>query len=120
MSHQVGGMLDLPHGMCNAVLLPHVVRFNAEAYPDRFRPLADAMAVPDAATRPADELGPALADRIAALATSIGAPRTLGEIGVTEDDLPGFARHALDDACLTTNPRDVRETDVLAILKAAF
>jgi 1,3-propanediol dehydrogenase len=120
ISHQVGGMLDLPHGMCNAILLPHVVRFNAETLPDRFRPLAEAMGVPRALAMPDDEVGPALADRISSLATSIGAPRRLSEIGVTVADLPGFARQTLSDACLTTNPRSVLERDVQAILEAAF
>ena len=120
ISHQVGGMLDLPHGMCNAILLPHVVRFNAELIPGRFRPLASAMGVPGAAVLPDQEIGAALADRISDLATSIGAPRRLSEIGVTVDDLPGFAKQTLCDACLTTNPRDVLEPDVQAILEAAF
>lgn len=120
ISHQVGGMLDLPHGMCNAVLLPHVVRFNAATDPDRFRALAEAMGVTRAPVLPADEVGEALADRISVLATSIGAPRTLAEIGVTEADLAGFAVQTLGDACLTTNPRAVSESDVLSILKAAL
>ena len=40
MSHQVGGQLDAPHGVVNAVLLPHVIMFNAEVSPERFVPLA--------------------------------------------------------------------------------
>ena len=120
ISHQIGGMLDLPHGMVNAVLLPHVVRFNAEQDPGRFRDLGQALGVPDAARRPGDEVGEALAQTIADLAADVGAPRTLGEIGVAEADLPAFARQTLCDACLTTNPRDVSEADVTAILRAAL
>lgn len=120
ISHQVGGMLDLPHGMCNAILLPHVVRFNAHALPERFRPLAEAMGVPDAGRRPADEVGDGLAERIGELAAAIGAPRRLRDIGVTEAHLTGFAVQTLSDACLTTNPRAVTESDVLGILRAAL
>ena len=120
ISHQIGGMLDLPHGMVNAVLLPHVVRFNAEQDPGRFRDLGQALGVPDAARRLGDEVGEALAQTIADLAADVGAPRTLGEIGVAEADLPAFARQTLCDACLTTNPRDVSEADVTAILRAAL
>ena len=54
------------------------------------------------------------------MAASIGAPRRLSEIGVTESDLAAFARQTLDDACLTTNPREVDEGDVSAILRAAL
>lgn len=120
ISHQIGGRLDLPHGMLNAVLLPHVVRFNAEHDPERFRPLAEVLGVPHACRLPRDEVGDALAEQIAALATSIGAPASLRSIGVTEADLPSFARQTLHDACLTTNPRDVGEADVMAILRAAL
>ena len=120
ISHQIGGVLDLPHGMLNAVLLPHVVRFNAVAAPDRFRRLAGALGVPDAAGLADDEVGDALAGQIAALAGAIGAPSRLADIGVRLEHLPAFARQTLDDACLTTNPRAVSEADVTAILQAAF
>ena len=120
ISHQIGGLLDLPHGMLNAILLPHVVRFNAAADPRRFRPLAQALGVRDAARLPDDEVGDALAREISELATAIGAPRTLAEIGVTPQDLPGLARSTLDDACLTTNPRGICEADVREILQVAF
>lgn len=120
ISHQIGGALDLPHGMLNAILLPHVVRFNAGSEPARFRRLAEALGVVDAALLPADEVGDALAVQIADLANAIGAPRRLGDIGVTLAHLPAFARQTLCDACLTTNPRDVSEADVMAILEAAL
>jgi alcohol dehydrogenase class IV len=120
ISHQIGGMLDLPHGTCNAVLLPHVVRFNAEHDPSRFRPLGQALGLPDAGLVADDEIGDQVAQRISAIATSIGAPRSLSEIGVTAQDLPALAAQTLCDACLTTNPRDVSEADVLRLLRAAL
>ena len=120
ISHQIGGMLDLPHGMLNAVLLPHVVRFNAELDPRRFRDLGCALGVRDADLLPDDEVGEALAQEIAHLASSIGAPRRLSELGVVETDLASFARQTLRDACLTTNPREVSEADVPALLRAAL
>ena len=120
ISHQIGGELDLPHGMLNAILLPHVVRFNAEDDPTRFRALATALGVPGAATLVDDEVGDALAQRISALATSIGAPRRLRDIGVLEGHLAAFAAQTMCDACLTTNPRAVSEQDVLVLLRAAL
>lgn len=120
ISHQIGGALDLPHGMLNAILLPHVVRCNAATDPGRFRPLAEALGVPEASGLPQDEVGDALASCISELATSIGAPRTLHEIGVVPSDLPAFARQTLCDACLTTNPRPVTEDDIAGILRAAL
>jgi alcohol dehydrogenase class IV len=120
ISHQIGGALDLPHGMLNAILLPHVVRFNARQSPERFRPLAEALGVAGAARLPTDEIGEALALSIRELAVSIGAPQDLRSIGVVPGDLPLVARQTGQDACLTTNPRDVCELDVMAILEAAL
>lgn len=120
ISHQIGGVLDLPHGMLNAVLLPHVVRFNARGDAERFRPLASALGVLGAERMAADEVGEALAEQISVVAAAVGAPRTLSEIGVRPSDLAAFARQTLCDACLTTNPRDVLEADVAAILLAAL
>ena len=120
ISHQIGGALDLPHGMLNAILLPHVVRFNAEAEPARFRCLAAALGVRDARRLADDEVGDALAQQIADLASAIGAPRRLAEIGVEDRHLRAFAQQTLCDACLTTNPRDVSEADVTSILRAAL
>ena len=120
ISHQIGGALDLPHGMLNAILLPHVVRFNAQAEPERFRRLADALGVRDATRLADDEVGDALAEQIADLAGAIGAPRRLADIGVEEHHLAAFARQTLCDACLTTNPREVSEADVRTILRAAL
>lgn len=88
---------------------------------------AKAIAVPvrawgvgDAGHLPEDEVGEALAQVIASLGVAVGAPKTLREIGVTEPDLPAPARQTLDDAWLTTNPREVSEADVIAILQAAL
>lgn len=119
LSHQIGGLLDLPHGVINGVLLPHVIRFNATAGGDRFRPLAAAAGL-DTGGAPGEEAGLMLADRVADLAAELGVPRHLSRVGVTEADLPTLARNALSDACLVTNPRAATEADLLGVLKAAL
>lgn len=119
LSHQIGGLLDLPHGVINGVLLPHVIRFNAHAGGARFGPLACAAGL-DPGGAPGDEAGLMLADRVADLATELGVPRHLGQVGVTRADLPTLARNALSDACLVTNPRTATEADLLGLLTAAL
>ncbi len=119
ISHQLGGALDLPHGMLNAVLLPHTMRFNAEEDPEQYLPVADALGVPTEGV-PAEEAVEAAVQAIVELGARLGAPRRLAELGVREEDLPGYARTALDDACLATNPRVVTEDDALAVLRAAL
>lgn len=119
LSHQVGGLLDLPHGVINGVLLPHVIRFNALAAADRFIPLAQAAGL-NAARLGAEEAGYLLADKVAAIASELGVPRGLSQLGVREADLPGLAKTAMTDACLATNPRPATESDLTAVLREAL
>ena len=119
MSHQVGGLLDLPHGVINGVLLPHVVRFNAEADPAPFATIAACLGIADKRA-PELESALALADRLQDLARQVGVPRGLGELGVSADDVPVLARNAMADACITTNQRAADEAQLRALFRAAL
>lgn len=119
MSHQVGGLLDLPHGVINGVLLPHVVRFNAEADPAPFATIAACLGLADKRA-PELESALALADRLEELARQVGVPRGLAELGVRDVDVPVLARNALQDACLTTNPRPIDDAQLRALFRAAL
>ena len=119
MSHQVGGLLDAPHGVVNGVLLPHVIRYNALASPDRFVDLARSagLAVDG---MPGEEAADLLAEHVRRLADDVGVPRGLRELGVTEEDIDTMAHTALDDACLTTNPREASESQIHQLFKDAL
>lgn len=119
MSHQVGGLLDLPHGVINGVLLPHVVRFNAEADPAPFATIATCLGIADKRA-PELESALALADRLQDLARQVGVPRRLAELGVRDEDVPVLARNAMADACITTNPRAADEAQLRALFRAAL
>lgn len=119
MSHQVGGLLDLPHGVINGVLLPHVVRFNAEADPAPFATIAACLGIADKRA-PARESALALADRLQELARRVGVPRGLAELGVRDEDVPVLAHNAMADACITTNPRPADEAALRALFRAAL
>ncbi len=119
MSHQVGGMLDLPHGVVNGVLLPHVIRFNGADVPERFVPIAQAMGLdvggrPGRRGRRAGGRGGAQARRRGGRAAGAGRARRHRE------DIPRLSQLTLGDACLTTNPRMASVTDVEALFKAAM
>ncbi len=116
ISHQLGGLLDLPHGMLNAVLLPHVIRYNAAHVPERFVPLARALGL-DADARDA---GDAVAEEVSGLATRIGAPRRLRDIGVGQQHLAAIAGQTVQDACISTNPRSVSIDDAEQLLLQAY
>jgi alcohol dehydrogenase class IV len=112
LSHPLGGLsLPLHHGTLNAVLLPHVLRFNAPAIEAVLPVLAVAMDEPaDAAL---------LADAITELSRSIGLPTTLGAMGVPAGILPAIADAAMLDHHHLTNPRRATREDYLALLRAA-
>lgn len=119
MSHQVGGALDLPHGVVNGVLLPHVMRFNATANPGPFVAIAQALGLPVETSSPEDAAF-AAADHVRELANSVGVPKGLADLGVREEDIAQLSINTLGDACLTTNPRDASVDEVSAIFRAAL
>ncbi|MEJ2660898.1 MAG: iron-containing alcohol dehydrogenase [Desulfobacteraceae bacterium] len=119
MAHQLGGFYDLPHGVCNAILLPHVERFNMIAKMDRFANIATAMGenIDGLSVRTAAEKA---LEAIKTLSTDIGIPAGLGELGVKEEDLKIMAENAQKDACGLTNPRCPKLDDVIEIYKNAI
>lgn len=119
ISHQLGGALDLPHGVLNALLLPHVVRFNAEEFPDKFRPIASALGAEGTRMSPTD-VAESIAVTVTTLSTYFGVPQRLRDLDVKIEDLPGYAATAMSDACMVTNPRAVTRSDVLSLLEAAY
>jgi len=118
MAHQLGGFYDLPHGVCNAILLPHVERFNMMAKMYRFIDIARTMGeiVEGLSPRAAAEKA---IDAIKILSKDIGIPSGLSELGVKEKDLRIMAENAQKDACGLTNPRCPSLEDVINIYKAA-
>ena len=119
MAHQLGGFYDLPHGVCNAVLLPHVQRFNASVSAARLRDVAKAMGVEVGAMNAEQGSAAALA-AIENLSRAIDIPAGLAVLGAKEADIPTLASNALKDACGLTNPRVASQGEIEAIFKAAF
>lgn len=119
MAHQLGGFYDLPHGVCNAVLLPHVQRFNASVSAARLRDVAKAMGIETSGLTPEQSSDAAIAG-IVSLAQAIDIPAGLAVLGAREEDIPTLATNALKDACGLTNPRPANQAEIEAIFKAAF
>ncbi|GHA56272.1 L-threonine dehydrogenase [Photobacterium aphoticum] len=119
MAHQLGGFYDLPHGVCNAVLLPHVQRYNAQVCPARLRDVAKAMGVD--VTGLSEEAGAEAAlVAIQTLSQDVGIPAGLTELGAKEEDIAVLAENALKDACGFTNPKQATHDEIVAIFKAAM
>lgn len=119
MAHQLGGFYDLPHGICNAILLPHVERFNMIAKVDRFVDIARAMGevVDGLSARAAAEKA---LEAIQQLSRDVGIPSGLKELGVKKEDLKIMAQNAQKDACGLTNPRCPNLDDVIGIYENAM
>ncbi len=119
MAHSLGGLWNLPHGECNAILLEKVVGFNFTAAEEKYTRLAAAMGIPvDGSDRAA--VVDALPSRIAALRRAVGDEQGLKTMGVRKTDIPRLARNAAADPCLATNPRNADVGDIEAIYRQAY
>lgn len=120
MSHPAGARHGVPHGVANAINLPHVVRFNAgdEAAAARYRDIAELLGVEGSAG--ADEVGEGLAAWVSELTISLGLPQRLSEVGVPEAGIPDLVEGAMGDGCTLTNPRELTEEDFTALYQAAL
>ena len=119
MAHQLGGFYNLPHGVCNAILLPEVCDFNKIACPERFADIAVAMGECITGLAAVDAADVAIA-AIRKLSKDVGIPAGLSELGVKEADFEVMATNAKKDACQLTNPRLATLQQVMGIFKAAM
>jgi alcohol dehydrogenase class IV len=114
MSHSAGGRFGVPHGVANAIHLPHVIRFNAEGgadIADRYREVADVF----------DLDGPdALADHVAGMVERLGLPTRLSQVGVPEDGIPALVEGAMGDGTTLLNPREPSEEDYAELYRRAL
>lgn len=119
MAHQLGGFYDLPHGVCNAVLLPHVQSFNAAVCAERLAVVAQALGVDTLGVSP-EEGAQAAIVAIRALARDVEIPGGLRDLGAKLQDIPILAANALKDACGLTNPRAADQRQIEEIFRSAF
>ncbi|MBQ0761433.1 alcohol dehydrogenase-like regulatory protein ErcA [Marinobacter psychrophilus] len=119
MSHSLGGFLDLPHGLCNAVLLEHVVAYNFHSAEERFRRIAEAMNI-DTRGMSQAEIQKRLMSRIIQLKRTVGLEAKLSELGVRVSDIPSLSGFALQDPCILTNPRKSSLRDVQVVYEEAL
>lgn len=116
MAHQLGGVYDLPHGVCNAMLLPYVEEENAKYVPEKFRSIAKAIGLTvDGKTD--KECADFVIESIKALSKEVGIPSKLSELGVDEVDLDLLSENAMKDACAPGNPFIPTKEEVIALFR---
>lgn len=116
MAHQLGGVYDLPHGVCNAMLLPYVEEENAKYVPEKFRAIAKAMGL-NVESQTDKECADFVIESIKALSKEVGIPSKLSELGVDEVDLDLLAENSMKDACAPGNPFIPTKEEVIALFK---
>ena len=117
MAHPLGALYDTPHGVANAILLPTVMEYNAEATGEKYRDIAKAMGVEGVDTMSLEDARKAAVAAVKQLSEDVGIPKDLKNI-VKEEDLDFLAQSAMDDACRPGNPKDPTKEDIIALYKA--
>ena len=117
MAHALGAVYDTPHGVANAILLPTVMAYNAEATGEKYREIAKAMGVKGVEKMSQAEYRKAACDAVAQLSKDVGIPQDLKNI-VKAEDIPFLAQSAMDDACRPGNPKDPTLQDIIDLYKS--
>ena len=119
LAYPIGAQFHVPHGLSNAMVLPHVVAFNAPMAEALYAELAEII-VPDAKGLAAEKTA-ALVEELGALAPRLGLDTRLGSVGISHNHLPRLAEDAIKQTrLLVNNPREVTYEDALAIYEAAL
>ena len=119
MAHSLGAFFDTPHGLANAILLPHVMRFNGQACPSLFRNMANSFEI-DVYDMTDDEVIDTVVDAIEDLSRRLNIPQSLSEIGIPRESFYRLATQAINDACTPGNPVDVTVDDIINLYEEAY
>ena len=119
MAHQLGGYYNLPHGVCNAILLPYVEEFNLIGNLNRFRDLAEAMGEKVEGLSTGDAAAKAI-QAIRTISRQVGIPANLKVLGVKPEDFEVMAENAMKDVCCLTNPRKATREQIIEIYRRAY
>ena len=117
MAHPLGALYNTPHGVANAIILPTVMEYNAQATGDKYKYIAKAMGVEGTENMARDEYRKAAVDAVKKLSSDVGIPKDLKEI-VKEEDLDFLSQSAYDDACRPGNPRDTSVAEIKELYKS--
>jgi alcohol dehydrogenase len=119
MSQPLGACYDVPHGMANSILLPYVMRFNRPACEERLADLGRAMGFAGTGT-PDGQAADAFVDGVTDLSQRVGIPKTLSEVGVTDEFIPQMSGDAAESGNAKVNPRVPTVEEVEAIYRSAL
>lgn len=116
MAHQLGGVYDLPHGLCNAMLLPYVEEENAKYVPEKFVSIARTLGY-NVEGRSEEECATFVVNALKELSRKVNIPETLGELGVKDVDFNLLADNAIKDICAPGNPVEFTKEQIIELYK---
>ena len=119
LSHSLGGLLDLPHGLCNAILLDHVIAYNYDSAPERFDALGQALGAVMEPGASQDSRRAAVVQVFSDFKRRLGVTQGLAELGISPAVFADLAGRALDDPCMLTNPRKPTLAELEAVYASA-
>ncbi|WP_302762026.1 iron-containing alcohol dehydrogenase [Christensenella hongkongensis] len=121
LAHKTGAQFDIPHGRCNAILLPYVIEYNEKTSSEQLAEIARALGLPGATTK---QLVNSLVDAIKELNKKLGIKQSYCENGVTEENYlkvaDFIAENAVADPCTGSNPRETDVASMRKILDCAY
>jgi len=117
MAHPLGAVYDTPHGVANAIILPTVMEYNAEATGEKYREIARAMGVAGVDSMTQEEYRKAAIGAVKQLSKDVGIPADLKDI-VKKEDIPFLAQSAYDDACRPGNPKETSVADITKLYES--
>lgn len=117
MAHPLGALYDTPHGVANAIILPTVMEYNADATGEKYRDIAKAMGVEGTENMSQEEYRKAAVDAVKKLSQDVGIPADLKDI-VKKEDIAFLAQSAYDDACRPGNPKETSVEDITKLYES--
>lgn len=120
MAHPLGAFYNVPHGVANAIILPHVMAWNAEFTGEKYRDIARAMGVARVCGMDLNEVRAAAVQAVKQLSADVGIPARLRDVGMKEEDIAVLAQAALDDVCTGGNPREATLAEITELYRQLY
>jgi maleylacetate reductase len=120
LCHALGGTAGVPHGIANAIVLPHAMRFNLDATAPQLAQIAEAIGQA-LDGRGAEAAGEVAAQSVYDLINRLNLPQRLREVGISRTDLPNLARVALQSRAVQSNPKSIKDAaQIETVLEAMW
>ena len=120
MAHPLGAFYNVPHGVANAILLPHIMQYNAPYTGEKYRHIAKAMGIKNTEDMTIEDARNAAVNAVFQLNNDVKIPTNLHMVGVKKEDITALAEAAYADVCTQGNPRETNISDIEKLYHSVF